>query len=893
MATIKHKRSAVSGSVPTPGDLTPGELALNTADGKLFTKKANGAVIELTTPGVIDGGEIVYDNLRTGLLGFWLFDSVVGSVADVSGNNVPLFEGVVAEKKPRSQPPDLLGPQSSSLELSKHNFFYAQTNFSTRRTVAFWLRVVAEAPFVGPADPANTFVCFDNFAETTGSRIRLFTDGKVEWVNVLAAEEEPEIVLSSAIVGGDVSWRHYAFVYDDAEGEALLYENGVLADTATINGLLQNDVNGKLVLGLHNTTPIQIDCFGVWNRALSAAEVKQLFGPATAAATNIAQDAVYTIAAPAASQIDTEQFIRFNFSAPITNIAISVAGSAGTIFPAFSTSITDYGVKTNSATADAEVTFTLSVNGTSFSAVGAVNKLIRVASGDQEYYIRLLPSDIQYGTVITPPGSGYVPGYYITTSRRDIVAENYNIVYNEYGLPIWYVQNAGTPHLAQHGNDRNEIGISRNGAGTRFAMTITNTGISTRPVEFLPTTRNGTSYQYSFGNHEFLDIKSPPSRRNNIVYNHFIATPAAGSQALTDKSYGVYVQEQRPNGTIGWEWWTSDAFDQTTLARNASFFHMNSVDAHPVTGDMLLSCRQCSAIVCVDHTTKAVKWVIQGASQSWGNISQTASATTLANAKFLTLQGEPTLPDGYEYLGPEGQHHARWCTHIEPLTPGNEIVSIFDNQVGFFPGSTNLPKTVTSLSRDGSLVTATVTNHGYATGAFVRIAGATPSNLNGVYAVTSTGTNTFTYTVSGSDTATATGTITSQRAQTWFPHSDDPRAVARGVIYEIDLVNNLAIHRASVFAQYGTTTYKGSGYLGSYQVALHDDGSYSHVLNFTQQHPQLVEYADDGNGCQPGDPILAIDFPGDLYRITKVPKDYFDLDFLRATAGKTITIVAS
>jgi hypothetical protein len=890
MATIKHKRSDVSGSVPAQADLTPGELALNTADGKLFTKKTDGTVVELTMPVVIDGGEILYDNLRGGLLGFWLFDSVVGSAADVSGNNVPLFEGAYAEKKQRLQPPDVLGPQDASLELSKRNFFYTQTDFPTRRTVAFWLRVVATAPFSGPEDPANTLLCFDSFAATTGPRIRLGTSGNIEWVNILAAGENPEIVTSgdSAVSSG---WRHYAFVYDSAANTVAQYENGELVDTAAVTGALQAPGAGKLVIGLHNATPVQIDCLGIWNRPLSDVEIKQLFGPDDEATINIVQEELYSIAAPTTPQIDAEQFIRFNFSAPITTIAISVAGSTATLFPAFSADVTDYGVKTASATAGAAVTFTLTVNGVSFSAAGAVNKLIRVASGSQKYYIRLLPSDIQYGTVITPPGNGYVPGYYITTSRRDIIAENYNIVYNEYGLPIWYVQNAGTPHLAQHGNDRNEIGISRNGAGTRYAMTITNTSINTRPVEFLPTTRNGNSYQYNFGNHEFLDIKSPPSRRGNIVYNHFIAAPAAGSQALTDKSYGVYIQEQQPNGTIGWEWWTSDAFDQTTLARNASFFHMNSVDAHPVTGDMLLSCRQCSAIVCVDHTTKAVKWVIQGASQSWGNISQTASAATLATAQFLTLEDEPTLENGYEYLGPEGQHHARWCTHIEPLTPGNEIVSIFDNQVGFFPGSSNLPKTATSLAQNGTTVTATVTNHGYATGAFVRIAGATPSNLNGVYVITSTGTNTFTYVVASSAVVTATGTITAQRAQTYFPHSDDPRATARGVIYEIDLVNNRAIHRASVFAQYGTESYNGSGYLGSYHVALHDDGSYSHVLNFTQQHPQLVEYADGGNGCQPGAIILAIDFPGDLYRITKVPKDYFDLDFLRATAGKTITIV--
>jgi hypothetical protein len=42
--TIKLKRSAVPDKVPTTGDLDLGELALNTYDGKLFTKKDNGTV---------------------------------------------------------------------------------------------------------------------------------------------------------------------------------------------------------------------------------------------------------------------------------------------------------------------------------------------------------------------------------------------------------------------------------------------------------------------------------------------------------------------------------------------------------------------------------------------------------------------------------------------------------------------------------------------------------------------------------------------------------------------------------------------------------------------------------------------------------------------------------
>jgi hypothetical protein len=46
--TILHKYSSTAGVEPAVGELVQRELAINTADGKLFTKKADGTVIELT-----------------------------------------------------------------------------------------------------------------------------------------------------------------------------------------------------------------------------------------------------------------------------------------------------------------------------------------------------------------------------------------------------------------------------------------------------------------------------------------------------------------------------------------------------------------------------------------------------------------------------------------------------------------------------------------------------------------------------------------------------------------------------------------------------------------------------------------------------------------------------
>ena len=58
--TVKIKRSAVPSKAPLVADLDLGELALNTYDGKLYTRKDNGvaSVVEIGAGGVsnIDGG---------------------------------------------------------------------------------------------------------------------------------------------------------------------------------------------------------------------------------------------------------------------------------------------------------------------------------------------------------------------------------------------------------------------------------------------------------------------------------------------------------------------------------------------------------------------------------------------------------------------------------------------------------------------------------------------------------------------------------------------------------------------------------------------------------------------------------------------------------------------
>jgi len=68
---------------------------------------------------------------------------------------------------------------------------------------------------------------------------------------------------------------------------------------------------------------------------------------------------------------------------------------------------------------------------------------------------------------------------------------------------------------------------------------------------------------------------------------------------------------------------------------------------------------------------------------------------------------------------------------------------------------------VTSLTRVGSVATATTaSDHGFATGDTVTVAGAVETAYNGAVVITATSATTFTYTVAGAPSTPATGTIT-------------------------------------------------------------------------------------------------------------------------------------
>ena len=92
--TIQHKRSSTATTVPTAGQLSAGELAVNTADGKLYLKKDNATIVQIGGP--VAAADLTGATLASGVTASSL--TSVGALTSLTVNNTGVKVGEHASR---------------------------------------------------------------------------------------------------------------------------------------------------------------------------------------------------------------------------------------------------------------------------------------------------------------------------------------------------------------------------------------------------------------------------------------------------------------------------------------------------------------------------------------------------------------------------------------------------------------------------------------------------------------------------------------------------------------------------------------------------------------------------------------------------------------------------
>jgi len=343
--------------------------------------------------------------------------------------------------------------------------------------------------------------------------------------------------------------------------------------------------------------------------------------------------------------------------------SLTVTVGANSLYPAFDPAIKDYCVKTSAAYLG-NASYEIVINeGTPITGTIKAGRTLQINDGVSYYYVRVLPSDVEVGDITLAPQSGYVPGYYLTAFTIAGPSSPYWYVYDHRGVPVWYAKRGAAGDVMMGlfaGNAASRV-LAFYETGSKPTLRINSASVTSTPRSIVsPSPVYGA---VAWENHEYLEIASPAARRGNII-------------ATAYQDGGFYIQEISPADEIVWEWRSKDYFDNV----GTGYFHLNSVDVHPTTGNMLVSLRHCSAVLCIEYATKDVLWAMTGShSPSYGTLQAVAIPAATQNTQWLTISGEP-LVDGFQYAGTRAQHDARWHASVAPLTAGNDVISVFDNQ---------------------------------------------------------------------------------------------------------------------------------------------------------------------------------------------------------------------
>jgi hypothetical protein len=352
----------------------------------------------------------------------------------------------------------------------------------------------------------------------------------------------------------------------------------------------------------------------------------------------------------------SEMFIPIVSNSTISSLTVEAGGQ--TMFPAFSTSITNYAIKTSHG-AGGYVQATVTINGTPQTIYGQVDKLFKVKDASHRYYVRFLNSaissvtpQIQYGPVAGPGQSAPPAGYWLYTSGW---SGNWYIVADENGVPNWYISSSlGSAASLHPGGDINRM--AGNYSGSQREIIVLRSGQPEIRV-VSPTLGYPDGHEVEELVGPVLDPHDGSNRKLHVLLE------LEGTDAPSFK-----LEEQDQNGDVTWSWLSGDWFNNT----GGDAFHINSVDVHPVTGNIVLSSRHMSCLFEIDYATKKINWVIQGQYPLTQPFTAYAKQSTINTAKILNIVGEPS-----GWHGTSGNHDARYQVGL--INTNNIIVSAYDD----------------------------------------------------------------------------------------------------------------------------------------------------------------------------------------------------------------------
>src|ERR1017187_5816279 len=258
----------------------------------------------------------------SGLVGYWPFDEVSGSVAhDASGfgnNGAPLCKGNCA------LPSWNAGARHGALNFSSNRQSVSvpdspSLDFSSQFTISFWLYKSAGASSL--------------YYLTKGSSIAIATASPESEMHAALYNGGSQVARCAITGVQDQTWQHFAIAFDGSN--IIFYVNGALNTTCSAAAAAGMPFSGAVSMGgLNPANPTGIlDEVRIYSRALSAQEIAALYSdPGLSSSTGPPPPSISLSLSPSAATLPpagTQQFTAAVTGSSNTAVSWSVAPGVG------------------------------------------------------------------------------------------------------------------------------------------------------------------------------------------------------------------------------------------------------------------------------------------------------------------------------------------------------------------------------------------------------------------------------------------------------------------------------------------------------------------------------------------------------------------------------------